>query len=190
MISNLWRKSNIVTFMGIAFSIVGICLCFLGNIKYAIVMLMLGGICDGFDGPIARRINKEANPYGVQIDSLADIVGSGVLPVCICLAIGYRAPIDMAIYVLFVICGITRLSYYNVNGGDKDSFSGMPITFSTMLLPWMYVLCNNEIAFMIGLTLLSIAYVSGLKVKKPSMKVKIALSIGGAILGIAILFFI
>ena len=69
MISNLWKKSNIVTFMGIAFSIVGVCLCFLGNIKYAIVMLMLGGICDGFDGPIARRINKEANPYGIQIDS-------------------------------------------------------------------------------------------------------------------------
>ena len=94
----------------------------------------------------------------------------------------------MAIYVFFVICGVTRLSYYNVNGGDKDSFSGMPITFSTMLLPWMYVLCNNEIAFMIGLTLLSIAYVSGLKVKKPSMKVKIALSIGGVILGVVILF--
>ena len=77
-----------------------------------------------------------------------------------------------------------------MNCSDKDSFSGMPITSSTMLLPWMYVLCNNEIAFMIGLTLLSIAFVSGLKVKKPSMKVKVALSIGGAILGIAILFLI
>lgn len=87
MISEIWKKSNIVTFVGIIFSILGIYLSYIESIEYAVIMLILAGICDAFDGPIARRVNKSVNQYGVQLDSLADIISSGILPICICLAI-------------------------------------------------------------------------------------------------------
>lgn len=191
MISSLAKKSNIVTFLGIAFSVLGMCFCFNNLVNYAILMLILGGICDGFDGPIARKLNKgESNEYGIQLDSFADIICAGCLPVIICLSLGYHSWINMIVYVLFVLCGVTRLTYYNVNSTDKKYFEGVPITLSTMVTPWVYFLFHNEIAFMIALTTLAVLFVSRLKVKKPAMKLRIILSVGGVALITAIFLII
>lgn len=191
MISSLAKKSNIVTFLGIACTVIGICFCFKNMINYAILMLIFSGICDGFDGPIARKINKgKGDKYGVQLDSLADILGSGCLPVVICMGMGYTSWINMIVYVFFVLCGVMRLTYYNVNSTDKNYFEGVPITVSTMLIPWVQFLFHNEIAFMISLTTLAILFVSGIKIKKPSMKVRIFLSVGGIALITAIILLI
>ena len=83
MISEIWKKSNIITFIGIIISILSIFFCYNNMQNYAIIMLILAGICDAFDGPIARRINKSPNSYGIQLDSLADIISSGIVPICI-----------------------------------------------------------------------------------------------------------
>ena len=130
MISSLVKKSNIITFIGIIFSILGVCFCYSDMINYAVIMMILGGICDAFDGPIARIINKDNNIYGVQLDSLADIICSGILPINICLTLGYKSWINIIVYSLFIICGIIRLAYYNVNSSEKEYFEGVPITFS------------------------------------------------------------
>lgn len=83
MISEIWKKSNIITFIGIIISILGIFFCYNNMQNYAIIMLILAGICDVFDGTIARRINKNPNSYGIQLDSLADIISFGIVPICI-----------------------------------------------------------------------------------------------------------
>lgn len=189
MISILFKKSNIVTFIGIVFSIIGICFCYSEMINYAVIMLILAGICDAIDGPIARKINKEKNPYGVQLDSLADIICSGILPISICLGLGYNFLINICIYIIFIICGIIRLAYYNVNSSDKDYFQGIPITFSAILIPLVYLLFQNEIVFMITMLTLSILFVSELKIKKPSLKLRIILSIIGLIFALCIIIF-
>lgn len=189
MISILLKKSNIVTFIGIAFSIIGICFCYSNRTNYAIIMMILAGICDAFDGPIARKISKGKNLYGVQLDSLADIICSGVLPISVCLAMGYNSLVNTIIYIIFVVCGIIRLAYYNVNSSDEDYFEGIPITFSTIIIPLLYVLIKNEIALMIGLLALSIFFVSGIKIKKPSLKLRIILSTIGVIFALYILIF-
>lgn len=181
MISSILKKCNILSFIGITFSCIGICFCYSNMINYAIIMMIFAGICDAFDGPIARKINKGNNPYGIQLDSLSDIICSGVLPINICLAIGYNSWMNIIIYIIFIMCGIIRLAYYNVNSSNKDYFEGVPITFSTMLIPLVYLLLRNEVIFMITLSTLSIFFVSGIKIKKPSLKLRIILSIIGLI---------
>ena len=54
-----------------------------GNTFYAIILLMFAGLCDMFDGKVARTKKKrtiEERHFGIQLDSLADVVSFGVLP--------------------------------------------------------------------------------------------------------------
>lgn len=189
MILEIWKKSNIVTFLGVMFAILGIWFCYKNLTDYSVIMLILAGICDAFDGPIAKKLDKTDKKYGVQLDSLADIISSGILPICICMAMGYTSVIDLVIYVIFVICGITRLSYYNINSSGEENFVGVPITFSAMLIPVIYLITKNEIVFMIALASLSFAFVTNIKIKKPTMKIKIVLSIIGVIISVYMILF-
>lgn len=61
-----------------------------GNIGYAVICLMISGLCDMFDGPVARLKNRTTSEesYGVQIDALADIISFGIFPVVIGYASG------------------------------------------------------------------------------------------------------
>lgn len=186
MIKEIWKKHNIVTFIGITFAILGIYFCYLGKISLSIVMLVLSGICDAIDGPIARKINGSNSNYGALLDSLSDIVAFGVLPVSICIEMGGTAIIYIIVYTLFVICGITRLAYYNVNSSGEEYFVGCPITCSAMVIPLIYLITKNQIVFIVALAILAISFVSNIKIKKPTIKMKILLSI----IGIAILTYI
>src|SRR5947209_15332617 len=50
-----------------------------GNWDYAAVLIGIGYVLDGLDGRIAR-LTKTASEFGVQLDSIADIVTFGVAP--------------------------------------------------------------------------------------------------------------
>ena len=180
MISNIWGKRNILTFIGIIFAILGIYFCNVKCINEAITMMILAGICDAFDGVIAKKINKD-DTYGIQLDSLSDIISSGILPISLCLSMGYNSLIDIGIYIIFIICGITRLAYYNVNSSNDKCFVGLPITCSTILIPLLYIIIKNEIVFMLALLILSISFITNIKIPKPSLRMRIVLSIMGLI---------
>lgn len=189
MCEKIWNKSNLITFLGLIFATVGIAYCYTNKVAYAIVLLILAGICDAFDGAWAKRTNKSNSSYGVELDSLADIISSGILPVSICLSLGFNKTVDIIFYVIFIICGITRLAYYNVNSSDSNYFSGVPITFSTILIPLVYIITKSEWVYLIALGALSVAYVSDIKIKKPNLKIKIVLSVIGILAAILIIIF-
>lgn len=99
--------------------------------------IFLAGIFDVLDGKIARMTHS-ATPFGVQYDSLVDLVSFGVAPgLFIYLAalkdfgrIGWFATF------LFVACGALRLARYNVHAdtGDKKDFQGLPIPVAGLAL--------------------------------------------------------
>ncbi|WP_017192879.1 CDP-alcohol phosphatidyltransferase family protein [Italian clover phyllody phytoplasma] len=125
------------------------------KIGLASVFLLISGICDIFDGIVSRSKKNRSlleKRYGVQIDSLADLVSFGVLPV----AIGYSllkqvAPSESTFYKpltftfiffgsLYVLAALIRLAYFNVLTEENKElnskvFIGVPVTFSSVLFP-------------------------------------------------------
>ena len=77
----------ILTYLGLASSVLGMTRAIHGDYKFAIFCLAFLGICDAFDGRIARtkkdRTEDEKN-FGIQLDSLCDVICFGVFPALIC----------------------------------------------------------------------------------------------------------
>ncbi len=197
MCKEIWIKANIITLLGIVCAITGMLFCFVGKTGFAVVLLTISGICDGFDGYFAKKVRKphQSSEYGVELDSLADIVCAGVFPVIISMSLGFTHWYNLIIYVLFIMCGITRLTYYNVNSSDKDYFNGVPITVSAFLIPAVYLIFRNTtakfvlmIALMISFSLLSIFYVVNVKIKKWSLQNRTIWSVIGFIICIVIVY--
>ena len=107
-----YNYSVIVTYIGVALSVSGMALASTGQFKFAILCLALAGACDTFDGKIARAMKnrtKEMEIFGIQIDSLCDMVCFGVTPVIISYQMGLNSVWGIAIEILFVLCGVIRL---------------------------------------------------------------------------------
>ncbi len=190
MCKEIWIKANLVSFIGYVCTIVGVYFCFINKIDYAVILLVASGVCDGLDGAFAKKFRKPGqNPeYGVQLDSLADIVCSGIFPVIICLSLGFTKWWNAIIYSFFMICGITRLVYYNINSSKNSFYKGVPITVSTFLIPIVYCFTKtSNLVYSIIFSLLGICYVLDIKIQKPNIGLRTIVSI--IILGIVIFFF-
>jgi hypothetical protein len=81
-----YNPSVILTYTGLIFAVLGIVQAANGNIKAALIFLMLCGLCDMFDGSIAKLVKRNDNEkqFGIQIDSLCDLVCFAVFPAVIC----------------------------------------------------------------------------------------------------------
>ena len=93
-------------------------------------LIVAAGFFDLLDGLMARLTNSEG-PFGVQLDSLSDIVSFGVAPSVLVYAYvldGYQ-PLGMIVAALPALCGSVRLARYNMNAESDgtDGFEGLPI---------------------------------------------------------------
>lgn len=181
-----YNYSVLVTYLGVALSIIGMTLACNGRFEYAILCLALAGACDTFDGKIARSMKnrtKEMEIFGVQIDSLCDCICFGVTPAVISYHMGLNTAWGIAIEIAFVLCGVIRLAFFNVqeelkhlNPPEKNEvkyFRGLPITTITIIFPVIYLfhpLVRHEIfTVILALMLLIVAllYILDFKLKKP-----------------------
>lgn len=122
-----------------------------GRFTAAILCLMLCGICDAFDGIVARskknRTEDEKN-FGIQIDSLVDVIAFGVFPAMLCRSMGLHGVLGSVICSFYVLCAVSRLGFFNVleqkrqktEGGSNTHYRGLPVTSVAMLLPPFYLL--------------------------------------------------
>ena len=93
-----------------------------------------------FDGKVARMCKRtEAEKeFGIQIDSLADTVNFVLLPVVIMLSLGMYSIIDIIVYTIFILCGISRLGFFNINATSDvpvKYYSGLPVTTTAIIYP-------------------------------------------------------
>lgn len=101
-----------------------------GNYVAAAYAILVAFVFDGLDGKVAKALNATSK-FGVQLDSLSDLVSFGVAPAVLIymwLLIPYGRLGWMAAF-LFVACGALRLARFNVQAGKVDStfFVGLPI---------------------------------------------------------------
>ncbi len=148
-----WNKSVIITYLGIICGVVAMYFAFtqmafskdVSYLRYSLIFLVLAGVCDMFDGKVARMCKRtnEEKQFGIELDSLADTVNFICLPVVIMLSLGMYSLIDIIIYVIFVLCGISRLSFFNVNA-SLDSpvkyYKGLPVTSTAIIYPILGIL--------------------------------------------------
>ena len=78
-----YNYTVILTYLSLAFAMVGIHLSFNGLYQWAFICLIMCGICDTFDGMVARSKKdrtEEEKRFGIQIDSLCDLISFGEFP--------------------------------------------------------------------------------------------------------------
>lgn len=157
-----WNKSVLLTYIGLAVSILGIYICFSNNennINIAISCLIIAGICDLFDGAIARKCKRteEEKNFGVELDSLVDAIDFIALPISIFLKLGMNNWYHFLIITLFAICGIARLAYFNIRVEDNSKptkyYLGLPVTYTALIFPVFYLL-----KYILQLNIFSIIY--------------------------------
>lgn len=139
-----------MTCLGMASALMGIIFSLEGQPTCAVACLMFAGFCDSVDGMIARTKKDrtlEERSFGIQLDSLCDIVNFGVFPAVLCYTLGVRGIVGKIVLVLYCGCGIIRLAWFNMleecRTGEKDEkryYHGLPITFMSAILPLVYLL--------------------------------------------------
>lgn len=107
----------ILTYISLWISIGGMMLSLNGHLDLAVLCLALSGLCDMFDGKIARTKKDRTEiekRFGIQIDSLCDIVCFGVGPAIICYCMGMNGIVGVLILMFYVLAGLIRLAWFNV----------------------------------------------------------------------------
>lgn len=147
------------------------------HFTWAAGLLVLAGIFDGLDGRVARATNTTSE-FGVQLDSLADVLSFGMAPAILAYRYGFftlgmtdpqlRA-VGWAAAFVFVACGALRLARFNIQVGTVDPrfFVGLPIPagaacVASVILafpgapraPWQAYLFALEL-FLVGLLMVS-----------------------------------
>lgn len=182
-----YNYSVILTYIGLISSVFGITQIIEGNEPVAFLCLLLSGICDLFDGRIARSMKNRTEHekvFGIQIDSLCDLVCFGVFPA----VIGYHYqsvyPLKLTASILIVLCAVIRLGYFNVMEEERQrtttenrkEYQGLPVTTVSVILPLLYLGKHNippeifSYVFHGFMILISVLFIMKINVKKLSLK--------------------
>ena len=193
----------VLTYISFTSSIIGIFCAVTGHPKWAVFCLALSGLCDMFDGKIARtkkNRTEDEKQFGIQIDSLCDVVCFGVFPIVLCYELGMRRIYSMAILVLYGLAGVIRLGYFNVmetkrqqeTSENRKYYQGLPITSMSVVLPLLFVVSLILpgyhwflYALHITVAVVGILFVADFEFRKPTNK-ELAVLVG--IVGVAVLF--
>ena len=134
----IYLLPNLFTAFNLALGLMGIFNLLDGNIKRACWYIVVAAVFDCVDGAVARVTHTESE-FGLQFDSLSDLVSFGVAPAVLLLRVVKDVPsVDPKMAVgaslLFAVCGAVRLARYNVQakGSERKGFLGLPIPGGAM----------------------------------------------------------
>ena len=160
----------ILTYLSLMSGTIGIMLCLngMGHPYLGMFFLLFSGLCDTVDGKVARSKKDrttQMKKFGIQIDSLSDLIAFGMLPACIGIAmLRYTMCIpDLSgvtryllthytlqtqivlslIAVLYVLAAMIRLAYFNVMEEEDQNrdetgakiYTGLPVTSAALIFP-------------------------------------------------------
>ncbi len=202
----------IATYLATALGVGGIFLAADGLHLPAVFCLLLAGLLDTFDGRIARTKkdrSEQQKHFGIQIDSLNDLICFGVLPAMICRGAYAASPAYLSLggpvgrilppvwfdaaLCFFVLAGLIRLGYFNVTEEERQEgtsaarkyYLGLPITSSTLMIPLVYLLSvllpgASTAILTLGVLVTGLLFIAPIHVKKPGLPALCALALIGA----------
>jgi CDP-diacylglycerol--serine O-phosphatidyltransferase len=156
-----------------------------GDYRLAAILLVLAGVFDALDGFVARATNTQS-AFGVQLDSIADVMNFGCAPGLLLYCYGFAQMSavhptlvrmgGLACFV-FVACGALRLARFNINVGRTDPryFVGMPITagaacVASVVVAWPDPLVTTTQALMLIALMLGVGSLMVSTLRFPSSK--------------------
>ena len=190
----------LATYLSLAFGVSGILAAMNGSPYSALLCLMVSGLLDAFDGrsrsvagwlePSAGRIartkknrTEQEKRFGIQIDSLNDVVCFGVLPGVIGASLGGGEWWLRASVLFYILAALIRLAYFNVTEEERQSatnehrhyYLGVPVTAASFVMPLFWALPLRlgsalAVIYAVGLTLLAFLFIAPLRIPKPGLK--------------------
>ena len=172
----------ILTYLSLLSSVSGMILSVRGSFTGAILCLMLSGLCDAFDGIVARskkNRTEDEKGFGIQLDSLCDVVCFGAFPALLCYHMGMDGFVGTAIVFLYCLCAVIRLAFFNVletkrqqtETGSNKFYRGLPVTSISIHLPVIYLahmfLKPNAFVVVLCVTMLLTAFLFILDIRVP-----------------------
>ena len=141
----------ILTYISVISAVLGMVCAHRGSFGAAMLCLFLSGFCDAFDGTVARskkNRTEDEKAFGIQLDSLCDVVSFGVAPAFACYCMGVNSVPGMVILCVYVVCAVIRLAFFNVQEAKRQQveegcnkyYRGLPVTSSAIIFPVFYLL--------------------------------------------------
>ena len=194
-IIGFYRNCDILTLTGTTFGAIGMILAINKLVPYAVICLILCGICDAFDGFLARRRKNtpQESYYGGELDSLSDAICFGVFPAIISICDGVTGIFAYFCYVFYILAGVIRLAYFNTlaqypeKATHKNFFIGLPITTGAIFYPITWFLLRklnvpfSNIIVPCLFLLFGLLYILHFKFPKLTNKARVILSIMGVL---------
>ena len=187
-INPLYVLPNLFTAGSIFFGVTSVMLSSNSLFEWAAWFIILSMIFDGLDGRVARLTNTSSK-FGVEFDSLADIVAFGVAPAML---VYYYVPTigtnysfagtyglyHILVCALFVVFGAIRLARFNITTSniEPNTFIGLPIPSAAVIVA-LWILLDLRYNFLMphfGYTLLLLTFLVGVlmvsNIRYPNIK--------------------
>ncbi len=190
-----YNYTVILTYIGMITGLLGITLVMNEAFYGAALALMISGLCDMFDGAIAstKERSESEKYFGIQIDSLSDLICFGVLPGFFLYKSCGETKLSLMISCFYILCALVRLAYFNVmeterqsvESGRRKVYQGLPVTAIALILPALLILdrivpIDLITVFRLVMCVTAIAFIIQVKIKKPGRAGKILLVLAGA----------
>jgi len=173
----------ILTYIGGLAGLLGILLTFRENYTQVCLCMGISLFCDTLDGKVARRKpgrTKDEMLFGIQIDSLCDLISFGLCPAAMfCQLALHRNLADLLLLGAYCLCCVIRLAYFNTLAcqaelGVKGDFHGLPVVCLNVVTPLIYVIYRRIPAggqpwlLRAALITFGLLYILDFPVKKPN----------------------
>jgi CDP-diacylglycerol--serine O-phosphatidyltransferase len=140
-----------------------------------VICLVIAGLCDLFDGAFARRFQRDdqVRAYGIQLDSLADMVSFVALPLAVMMATQPPWWLALVVGVGYAWAAVTRLAFFTITtDGSPADYRGVPVTYAALVLPLVWLGFElfdaaSGLAWIIAMAVLGLSFVIDRPVPKP-----------------------
>lgn len=175
---------NLITLINLFCGCIAVVFAFDQNFEFAFIFVALGIFFDFFDGFFARLFNV-SSPLGLQLDSLADMVTSGLVPGVVMFQLmksGSGFDTQFFPYLGFIITlgSCYRLANFNIDTRQTDSFIGLPTPANALFILSLPLLPKNSLiiqeivkdhGILLVITLIS-AYILNAEIPLFALKIK------------------
>jgi len=156
---------NLLTTASLFFGFLSIIITLNENYYLAACSILISGLFDGLDGKIAR-LTKSTSQFGVEYDSLADLIAFGISPALLIFSWGLRpyGRFGWLPVFLYVTCGALRLARFNlrVETIENTKFHGLPIPAAASLISSYILFCfykgDEEVDRLMAVGLMAMIY--------------------------------